>query len=235
MRIGAIILARLDSRRLPRKALRDLCGKPLIGWAIDACRAVPGLDEIILATTDRAQDDELADYARHAGIDCLRGDCDDVAGRFLAAMESFRLDAAVRFNGDSPLQRPSLLAQAVELFRQSDVDLVSNVPGRRFPYGVSIEVIGLAVMRAAHAGMTNRAHREHVTSIFYDHPERIRTRYISADDPTLAGVQLAVDDENDLARVSWIITRLEAPAAAAALVDIVRLAREYDRRHGAVA
>jgi spore coat polysaccharide biosynthesis protein SpsF (cytidylyltransferase family) len=235
MRIGAIILARLDSRRLPGKALRSLCGKPLVQWAIDACRAVPGLDEIVLATTDRAQDDALAEYARQAGVRCWRGDCDDVAGRFLAAMERYELDGAIRFNGDSPLQRSALLAEAVDLFRASDVDLVSNVPGRRFPYGASVEVIGLAAMRAACAAMDDRGHREHVTSIFYQHPECVRLRRIATDDPELAGVQLAVDDENDLARASWIIAHLEGPVMDAPLAEIVRLAREYDGGRGAVA
>ena len=34
----AIIPARGGSKRLPRKNLLDLCGKPLIAWSIDAGR-----------------------------------------------------------------------------------------------------------------------------------------------------------------------------------------------------
>jgi spore coat polysaccharide biosynthesis protein SpsF len=233
MKIGAIVLARLDSRRLPGKALRDLCGKPLVQWAIDVCLSTPGLAGTILATTDRVIDDALADYARRAGIGCLRGDCDDVAGRFLAGMEKYGFDAAIRFNGDSPLQRPSLLGEGLDMFCNSDVDLVSNVMERRFPYGISVEVVGRPAMRDACASMTQASHREHVTSYFYDHPDRIRIKALSTNDPTFAGVQLAVDDESDFERVAWIMSRLTEPVLEAPLTEIVALAHQYDERGGA--
>src|SRR4051794_40319569 len=142
MKIGAIVLARMDSRRLPNKALRDVAGQPLIQYAFDACAATPGVDVTILATTNRTEDDALAGYAQQKGISCYRGSPDDVAGRFLSVIETFGLDAALRFNGDSPLHRANLLAEAVEIFRSGNWDLVTNVPGRSFPYGISVEVIG---------------------------------------------------------------------------------------------
>ena len=41
MRTVAVIPARLASTRLPRKALREIAGKPLIGWVYDAVRSSP--------------------------------------------------------------------------------------------------------------------------------------------------------------------------------------------------
>lgn len=35
MKIGIIICARIDSKRLPKKNILELCGKPLIRWSID--------------------------------------------------------------------------------------------------------------------------------------------------------------------------------------------------------
>lgn len=229
MRVGAIILARIDSRRLPGKALRDLCGKPLIRWAIDTCRELDGIDVVVLATTDRTTDDALADYARSIELPCFRGDCDDVAGRFLAAMEEYKLEGALRFNGDSPLNRKRLLASAVATFREGGLDLVSNVPERTFPYGISAEVVGLDAMRMAVAAMAcDDASREHVTKYFYDHPTLVRSHLIRAPDTSLAGARLAIDDAKDLARATWIISELGDRAADASLGDIVRLSRAFD-------
>jgi 3-deoxy-manno-octulosonate cytidylyltransferase (CMP-KDO synthetase) len=49
-RIAGIIPARLASTRLPRKVLREIAGRPLLAWVVDAARACPQLDEVIVAT-----------------------------------------------------------------------------------------------------------------------------------------------------------------------------------------
>jgi len=232
MRVGAIVVARLDSRRLPRKALRDLGGRPMIAWAFDICRSLDRVDAVILATTDRPDDDDLADFALDCGVAIFRGDVNDVAGRFLAAMEKFELGAALRLNGDSPLNRPALLNGALGLFRAGGADVVSNVPGRTYPYGISAEVIGVEAMRYAHAAMpAASADREHVTQYFYRQSGPVRLRLMPAAAAGMSGVQLAVDDEIDLARAAWIMSRLDRPLFEASLQDLVRLSRAFDAEY----
>ncbi|WP_168207237.1 cytidylyltransferase domain-containing protein [Tardiphaga sp. vice278] len=222
------MLARTESKRLPGKALCDLNGQPLIQYAFDTCRATPGIDITVLATTDRPEDDRLADYAASQAVPCFRGSQDDVAGRFLGAMEAFALVGAVRFNGDSPLNTPGVLAEAVSLFRTGDWDLITNVPGRTYPFGASAEVVSIDIMRAACAAMVSAAHREHVTKLFYDEPAFARTCRMTAGTPGMAGVQLAVDSPGDLDRVAWILQQLNGPLAETPLEVLVDLARAYD-------
>ena len=50
--ILAVIPARGGSRRLPGKNIAHLCGKPLIGWTIDAGRASDILDKLVVSTDD---------------------------------------------------------------------------------------------------------------------------------------------------------------------------------------
>lgn len=61
----AIIPARGGSKRIPRKNIRDFCGKPMIAWSIEAARA-SGLFEHIVVSTD---DDEIAEVARAHGAE----------------------------------------------------------------------------------------------------------------------------------------------------------------------
>ena len=61
----AIIPARGGSKRIPRKNIRDFCGKPMIAYAIDAARA-SGLFEHIVVSTD---DSEIAAVARACGAE----------------------------------------------------------------------------------------------------------------------------------------------------------------------
>ena len=75
MRDGIIIQARTGSTRLHNKILLPFYGEQriidiLIGNIKQACAG----KTIVLATTDRPQDDILEEVAREAGICCYRGD-----------------------------------------------------------------------------------------------------------------------------------------------------------------
>jgi 3-deoxy-manno-octulosonate cytidylyltransferase (CMP-KDO synthetase) len=50
MKSLAVIPARLASTRLPRKMLREIVGKPLVGWVYEAVRSSPLLSDAIIAT-----------------------------------------------------------------------------------------------------------------------------------------------------------------------------------------
>ena len=51
-RILAIIPARGGSKRLPRKNILDLAGKPLIAWSIEAALGSKYIDRVIVSTDD---------------------------------------------------------------------------------------------------------------------------------------------------------------------------------------
>lgn len=63
MNILALVPARGGSKRLPGKNIRVLGGKPLIAWTIEAARACPGIDAVVVSTDDPA----IAEAARQAG------------------------------------------------------------------------------------------------------------------------------------------------------------------------
>ena len=50
----AIIPARGGSKRIPRKNIKEFCGKPMIAFAIEAAKA-SGLFEHVLVSTDDAE------------------------------------------------------------------------------------------------------------------------------------------------------------------------------------
>jgi spore coat polysaccharide biosynthesis protein SpsF len=200
----------------------------LLGYAIDVCRQVQGLDVIALGTTTREVDEPLVTFAASEGIACIRGDTNDVAGRFLSAMAALGVDAGLRLNGDSPLNRPALLAEAIRVFRTGAWDMVSNVPGRTFPYGVSVEVIGLPAMKQAYEVMSDGGHREHVTQYFYERSDTLRLYCMTSGNDAYRGLQLAVDTERDLDRFAWIQAQLGARLSSASLDEVCALGRAFD-------
>lgn len=76
----AILPARGGSKRIPRKNIKPFCGRPAIGWPIDAARASALFSRIVVTTDDA----EIADVAISLGAEApfLRDPAlaDDYAG-----------------------------------------------------------------------------------------------------------------------------------------------------------
>jgi CMP-N-acetylneuraminic acid synthetase len=52
MRVLGIVPARGGSKRVPRKNLRELGGRPLVRWAIDAARGAGAISRLVLSSDD---------------------------------------------------------------------------------------------------------------------------------------------------------------------------------------
>ncbi len=63
----AIIPARGGSKSIPRKNVRLIAGKPLIGWTIEAARAARSVDRVVVSTDDP----EIAAVSRQFGADVV--------------------------------------------------------------------------------------------------------------------------------------------------------------------
>lgn len=61
----AIIPARGGSKRIPRKNIKEFCGKPMIAWSIEAAHKSGVFDRIIVSTDD----EEIAAVARAYGAE----------------------------------------------------------------------------------------------------------------------------------------------------------------------
>jgi pseudaminic acid cytidylyltransferase len=61
----AFIPARGGSKRIPRKNIKEFCGKPMIAWSIEAAK-VSGLFDHIIVSTDDA---EIAEVAKQWGAE----------------------------------------------------------------------------------------------------------------------------------------------------------------------
>lgn len=63
MAVFALIPARGGSKGISRKNIREIAGKPLIAWTIEAARDASGVDAVVVST----EDDEIAAIARAWG------------------------------------------------------------------------------------------------------------------------------------------------------------------------
>lgn len=61
----AVIPARGGSKRVPRKNIKDFCGRPMIYWSINVAQESKLFDHIIVSTDD----EEIAEIARKCGAE----------------------------------------------------------------------------------------------------------------------------------------------------------------------
>lgn len=112
VKIIAVILARGGSKRVPRKNIKLLAGKPLIAYSIQAAVQSKYLDRVIVSTDDV----EIADVAKQFGADVpfLRPDelANDTATslialqhavKFIENNENDKFDLVVLIQATSPL------------------------------------------------------------------------------------------------------------------------------------
>lgn len=230
MTTGIALLCRFESKRLPGKILQDINGRPMISYIVERIRHGAPDRPLVVATSKESSDDPIATYCRRAGLACFRGSLNDVADRFLQCMEINSWDFGVRINGDNLFLDPLTLNAMLAIADTDQFDFVSNVPGRTFPYGMSVEIVRRSFYRDSMKSVTSSDHREHVTSWLYEKPDLGR-RYVYRNTicPDAAGLRLAVDTPEDLEQASRIIERGGADLARLTLRQIYEFATKDEQ------
>lgn len=203
-RVGIILQARMGSTRLPGKVLRELAGRPMIEWSIDALTSVIGVEEVILATSDRPEDGVLSTVAEKKGIRFFRGSELDVLDRFYRCAQAFSLDVIVRATGDNPLVDPQEVENLLDFFSQRNLAYATAFPdyGSGLPVGVGTEVFTFAALEEAWRDGRAPHHREHVNELFQENPARFpQATYVAPAEKHAPQLRLTVDTPEDFARV----------------------------------
>jgi spore coat polysaccharide biosynthesis protein SpsF len=151
---------------------------------------------------------------------CFRGPLDDVAGRFLGVIKSQGAEEFIRISGDSPLIDPELIDMAIAEYRCNLYDLVTNVLHRTFPKGQSVELVRSSAFKKMYHGLISFDDREHVTKAIYGSKSNFKIKNFSAKPPA-GDIQLSVDTEEDLNKVTAIINSCDVRSAG--WRDFVRL------------
>ena len=136
----AIITARGGSKRIPRKNIKDFCGKPIINYSIEAALESGLFDEVMVSTDDK----EIADIAKAAGAsvpfmrsDATSTDTATTADVLLEVFDNYeklgkKFDVACCIYPTAPFITAERLKSAVEILKASDAD--GLIPVVRFSY-----------------------------------------------------------------------------------------------------
>jgi len=115
MKAIGVIPARLASTRLPRKMLREIAGRSLVGIVYEAVRSSPLLAQVMVATDS----DEIMEACRKHGWDCRMTSSTHRSGteRVHEISDSVSADIYINVQGDEPLVRPEQIATLLHVMQ----------------------------------------------------------------------------------------------------------------------
>lgn len=200
----AIVQARTGSTRLPGKVLKEVApGRTLIGLLLTRLSRCTALDRIIVATTDAAGDDALAQHVAALGFDVFRGSERDVLDRYYQAARAHAPQVVVRVTGDCPLIDPQVVADVVGARERAGTDYASNVAPPSYPDGLDVEAFTFAALERAWREARAPHEREHVTPYLRESAAFTRINVAHATDHSAK--RWTVDEPEDFAviRAIW--------------------------------
>ena len=212
----AIILqARIDSARLPGKALLLLDGKPIIYRVMEALNNVPADLRILACPEDSTA--AFSSIAEKAGFKIHSGPKEDVLERFCQAIRRFNLKRIIRATGDNPF----VFTDAAAAINNEAVTLNADYAGfAGLPYGAGVESVCAAALLGATSDSANPYEREHVCPFLYNHGNLYKLhRPVAPEEWHAPDLRLTIDTRNDYER-------------AVKLFDILK--NEPDRYNGEI-
>jgi spore coat polysaccharide biosynthesis protein SpsF len=224
----ATIQCRMTSTRLPGKILLPACGKPLLAHMIERLNRVPGIDQIVIATTTNAQDDCLEEFAHKNGLGCHRGSEQDVLKRIVEAAQKYQGDTLVHLTSDCPLIDPIAVQQVIDKYQEGKWDFVSNCLERTYPRGMDTQVFSRKILEKVDAIATEAAHREHVTLYIVEKPHEFACANISAPREYRAPeIRMTLDYPEDYALIHAVFEALYPHKPDFLLYDILNYLKAH--------
>ncbi len=126
----AIIPARGGSKRLPRKNVLNLAGKPLIAWSIEAALESSYIDKVIVSSDN----DEILNISKKFKADTIKRP-DELASDLSSSFDAIKhtidnlekYDYIILLQPTSPLRKTHHIDEAIKLLFEKKADAIISV------------------------------------------------------------------------------------------------------------
>jgi len=174
--IAGIVAARMESTRLPEKALFEICGKPVIQIMTERMKPARKLDRIIIATSNNKKDDLIENFCKENGIECYRGSEESPVDRYKKISDSIGADVIAKFGADCPLIDPKVIDHVIDIYLNNNYDYVSNYgpPPKTYPEGSTLDVYSSKTLTEAYNEAKKPSELEHISPFICNRPKRYK-------------------------------------------------------------
>ena len=186
MSIGALIVARLSSKRLPKKNILKVSGMPMIRQLAERVSKSNFVDKVIIATSNLPSDDPLEELAKKIGIGCYRGSLENVMERICETASAYECDTIVEILGDNPLVHADLIDDVINLYLKEGLDYAANITSEYLPFsekkslfsiGLRVQVYSKIVADLYSDYADYPGNGRHPCAFIFDNPEKFKVNY----------------------------------------------------------
>lgn len=142
MKIGLVIIGRVESDRLKRKMLLPIEGKTFIEQVFGFAVGNYDKELVFFATTTNKEDAVLFNLARKRKIKAICGHSTDILKRYQQVARKYKLDGIITWDGDDLFVDKICIDKTKELLlRGYDFIEPKNLPFGTFSYGISVSAL----------------------------------------------------------------------------------------------
>jgi spore coat polysaccharide biosynthesis protein SpsF len=220
-KIVCIIQARTGSTRFPSKVLYKIGDRSILSFVIRRVALSKGVNRsIVVATTNKAEDDVIATMTQSEGVGLYRGSESDVLDRYYQAAVESQADVVIRVTSDCPLIDYEVIDRVTAHFLEAkNVDYASNRIAPSYPQGLDAEIFTVDALRQAWRESRLAYDREHVTPYLY-HSGKFRLLNIPYE-TDISYLNLSVDYEKDYRFLFELYRHLKGEKDRFTLSDIL--------------
>lgn len=224
MKLIVVIQSRIGSTRLPGKVLKPLGDTDVLSYDIARCRAIEGVSEVIVATSDLPQDDAIVAWCETNDVTVCRGSEEDVLDRYVQCAAPYAPDYVMRVTSDCPFVDYELASEMVDFLKEHPVDII-DLDGE-VPRGFAVELISFEALKRIHTISNESRHREHVTYYAYEYRDAFtRASYPVPENRQYPEFRITLDTEEDYALLQTIAGYFNDPLVSS--VDVIQYLREH--------
>ena len=198
------IIARLKSKRLPKKIMKQFYGNEMILSMYNklARTNLP----VAICTSELKEDNDIVTLANKNKMKIFRGDPDSVIDRMIDFCITNKAGSVFRVTGDNPFTDNYLISHMHELFMNNDLDYV-RVNGA--PFGMSAEIFSTKYLWSLYKRMKNPNESEYLTWFAINDEKAKKGTVNVLLDEKYSKINFSVDYQEDLDLCNDIIDKIK--------------------------
>ena len=159
----ALIQARVNSKRLPKKVLLKINRRTILEIIHKRLEKSKFITKIIFIIPNDKKNLILKKKLINLKYEYFKGSSLNVLKRYYDAAKFYKLKNLIRITSDCPLIDPSIIDKIILKFRKNNLDYLSNNNPPSFPHGLDLEIIKFDSIKKAYLNAKSSRDKEHVT------------------------------------------------------------------------
>ena len=223
--IIAFVPCRLQSSRLPNKAIQDIHGISAIERCLINTLAIPGIDKVVLATSTNETDDKLVNYNLNGQIEVVRGSKDDVLERIMPTIQKLKPDHIVRVTGDCPLVSTELGKITIDKHIESNCDATYTLS--KVALGIACEIYKTEAILKLKELVKVTNYSEYLIYYFSNNSKHFSLNPFDAPNQFIKLWRLTLDEPNDLKLLNLIYKTLDVGHRPVSFHEVIFFFEKY--------